>query len=36
MALQDNVEKFEKNHGEVPLPGDVPMPPNFGGPTGFA
>jgi len=39
MALQDNVEKFEKAHGKVkniePTSGPV-MPMNFGGPTGQA
>ncbi len=38
MALKDNIEKFERNFGEVPVQGgnDLKLPPNFGGPTGIA
>ncbi len=38
-ALQDNIQKFEKIHGEIkePSPGGDGMPPiNFGGPTAQA
>ena len=37
MALRENLEKFERTHGEIKvLGGDVNLPPNFGGPAGFA
>ncbi|MEL6676571.1 MAG: DUF3467 domain-containing protein [Bacteroidota bacterium] len=37
MALKENLEKFERSQGEVVLPKqEIPLPPNFGGPTGFA
>ncbi|MEX2596999.1 MAG: DUF3467 domain-containing protein [Salibacteraceae bacterium] len=39
-ALNENVRKFESQHGEIPdmdqNPGAVPFPMNFGGPTGEA
>ncbi|MEM6261291.1 MAG: DUF3467 domain-containing protein [Bacteroidota bacterium] len=36
-ALNDNIEKFERNHGEVIVEGgDVQVPPGFGGPAGIA
>lgn len=34
-ALADNIGKFERNFGSV-ADGDPNLPPNFGGPTGFA
>ncbi len=37
LALGDNLEKFEQNHGRID--GDMPqgsLPPNFGGPAGYA
>ena len=38
MALKDNLEKFERNQGEVVIPErEINLPPNFGGgPAGFA
>lgn len=37
MALKENVEKFEQTNGEVLIPDkDLHLPPNFGGPTGYA
>jgi hypothetical protein len=37
MALRDNVGKFERNHGEIPVQeGEIQLPPNFGGPAGMA
>ncbi len=37
LALQDNIEKFEKVHGEIDLPDNKNIPPVFGGgPAGFA
>lgn len=38
MALRDNLEKYEKTHGELKLAErkDIQLPPNFGGPTGMA
>ena len=37
MALKENVEKFERNNGEVLMPEkEIQLPPNFGGPTGIA
>lgn len=36
-ALRENVEKFERTVGEIPiLEKEVNLPPNFGGPTGIA
>ncbi|RMG54502.1 MAG: DUF3467 domain-containing protein [Bacteroidetes bacterium] len=36
-AMTENIEKYERMHGELPTfeRGD-PVPPNFGGPAGFA
>ena len=37
MALKENLEKFEKAHGDITvIGGDINLPPNFGGPAGFA
>ena len=37
LALRENMEKYENNFGEVPVrEQEVKLPPNFGGPTGFA
>ncbi len=38
LALQDNVDKFEKQHGSIKVSGGNPMVPpmNFGGPTAEA
>ena len=37
MALKENIEKFERANGEIKLiGGDTNVPPNFGGPAGFA
>ncbi|MEZ4775829.1 MAG: DUF3467 domain-containing protein [Bacteroidia bacterium] len=37
MALKENLEKFEQTNGEVLIPDkDIHLPPNFGGPTGYA
>ena len=37
VALKDNIEKFETQHGHVPVDeAQAKLPPNFGGPTGFA
>ncbi|WP_321287388.1 DUF3467 domain-containing protein [uncultured Sunxiuqinia sp.] len=38
LALQDNVDKFEKQHGPIKVSGANPMVPpmNFGGPTAEA
>ena len=38
LALQDNVDKFEKQHGPIKVSGGNPMVPpmNFGGPTAEA
>ena len=37
-ALQDNIQKYEKTHGEIkePNPGESMPPMNFGGPTAQA
>ena len=36
-ALGENIEKFERVAGEIPiLEKDIQLPPNFGGPVGFA
>ncbi len=37
-ALADNVEKYEQNHGPIEISGgqDGNLPPNFGGPAGYA
>ena len=36
-ALTDNIQKYEKNHGEVHLgEHDIHIPPNILGPTGIA
>lgn len=37
-ALKENLDKYERTHGEIPLgdPKNVQLPPNFGGPTGMA
>ena len=37
-TLQDNVEKYEKTHGEIKTNFNIPseFPLNFGGPTGKA
>lgn len=37
-ALKDNVDKYERHHGDIPLgeEPDEPLPPNFGGPAGYA
>ncbi|MCF8227450.1 MAG: DUF3467 domain-containing protein [Bacteroidales bacterium] len=37
-ALQDNIQKYEKMHGEIkePTPGEGMPPMNFGGPTAQA
>ncbi len=37
LALRENVEKFERAVGEIPiLEKEVQLPPNFGGPAGIA
>ena len=37
MALKDNLEKFERAQGEITIPEkEIQLPPNFGGPTGYA
>ncbi|MEL6627849.1 MAG: DUF3467 domain-containing protein [Bacteroidota bacterium] len=37
MAMEENVEKYERAHGPINVPQrEVNLPPNFGGPTGFA
>ncbi|MEZ4827509.1 MAG: DUF3467 domain-containing protein [Bacteroidia bacterium] len=37
LALKENIEKFEQTNGEVLIPDrDMHLPPNFGGPTGYA
>ena len=37
MALKENVDKFERNNGEVLIPEkEIQLPPNFGGPAGIA
>lgn len=36
-ALADNIDKFEQNHGIIGEEGpNEPLPPNFGGPAGYA
>jgi hypothetical protein len=37
-ALSDNIEKYEQNHGSIgeAQPDEGPLPPNFGGPAGYA
>ncbi|MEO0898688.1 MAG: DUF3467 domain-containing protein [Bacteroidota bacterium] len=36
-AMQENIEKFERAQGEIRAnKRDVQLPPNFGGPQGFA
>jgi len=37
-ALKDNLDKFERNHGEIDLgeQQEASLPPNFGGPAGYA
>lgn len=36
-ALNDNVDKYERNNGEIHLSeNEIQLPPTFGGPTGFA
>ncbi|MEM6801368.1 MAG: DUF3467 domain-containing protein [Bacteroidota bacterium] len=37
MALKDNLDKFERAQGEIAIPEkEIQLPPNFGGPTGYA
>jgi hypothetical protein len=37
LAMQENVDKYELTNGEIMLAQkDVHLPPNFGGPVGFA
>lgn len=37
LALKDNLDKFERNHGDIVVgEKDLQVPPTFGGPTGFA
>jgi len=38
VALRDNIEKYERVNGEISLgdQGAQGLPPNFGGPTGYA
>lgn len=37
MAMIENVEKYERANGPIKVPNaEVNLPPNFGGPTGFA
>lgn len=37
IALKDNLEKFEKAQGTIAIPEkEIQLPPNFGGPTGYA
>ncbi|MDX2248165.1 MAG: DUF3467 domain-containing protein [Bacteroidia bacterium] len=37
LALRENIEKFEQTNGEVIIPDkDLHLPPNFGGPAGYA
>ncbi|NGF57079.1 DUF3467 domain-containing protein [Parapedobacter sp. SGR-10] len=35
-ALQDNISRFENQHGSIVTSKDIPFPLNFGGPTGEA
>ncbi len=36
-ALKDNIDKFEGQHGEVPIKEkELQIPPTFGGPPGYA
>lgn len=35
-ALQDNIAKFERLHGEIKVPESEPFPLNFGGPKAQA
>jgi hypothetical protein len=35
-ALQDNIQRFEQQHGEIKDGGQAQVPLNFGGPTGQA
>ncbi|HPE56198.1 MAG TPA: DUF3467 domain-containing protein [Bacteroidales bacterium] len=35
-ALQDNINKFERLHGEIEVPENEGLPMNFGGPTAEA
>ncbi len=37
-ALRDNLDKYERTHGELKLgeQNNIQLPPNFGGPTGMA
>jgi hypothetical protein len=37
-ALKDNLDKFERNYGEIDLgeQQETQLPPNFGGPAGYA
>lgn len=37
MAMNENIEKYERSFGPIRTPQrDVELPPNFGGPTGYA
>lgn len=37
MAMGENIDKYERIHGELPVfERDDEVPPNFGGPVGFA
>ena len=37
LAMKENLEKYERVHGEVRVAErEIQIPPNFGGPTGFA
>ncbi len=37
MALNENIEKYERAFGPIRTPQrEVELPPNFGGPTGYA
>ena len=37
MALGENIGKFERGQGEIPLgEEEIQLPPNFGGPAGIA
>ncbi|TAE51262.1 MAG: DUF3467 domain-containing protein [Bacteroidetes bacterium] len=37
LAMVENVEKYERQHGEIRInEKDVILPPNFGGPVGIA
>lgn len=36
-ALKENIEKFEQQHGSIPVKEkEIQIPPNFGGPQGYA